>query len=226
MIMNRGEITLTEGLKAYISALIEKYPLLSGVESEIVDSYKVLEACFESGNKLLCCGNGGSSADSDHVATELMKQFVLVRPLGEELQAKIRSVDSQNGDYLAKSLQHGLPAFSLTSNSSIVTAMSNDCDFNLAFAQEIISLGRSGDVLLAISTSGNSASVVNAAAVAKAMGIKVIGLTGKTGGRLKEFCDTCILVPGSDTYQIQELHLPVYHCLCLMLEYHFWGENK
>ena len=109
-----GEIILNDGLKTYITALIEKYPLLSGAETEIVDSYNVLEACFESGNKLLCCGNGGSSADSDHVATELIKQFVLVRPLGEDLQAKIRNVDSQNGDYLAQSLQHGLPAFSLT----------------------------------------------------------------------------------------------------------------
>ena len=216
---------MNDGLKKYISDLISKYPLLSGVESEIVEAYKILEGCFESGNKLLCAGNGGSSADSDHVATELIKQFVLVRPLGKELQDKIKSVDSANGEYLAKSLQHGLPAFSLTSNSAIVTAMSNDCDYNLAFAQQIISLGRSGDVLLAISTSGNSQSVVNAAVAAKAMGIKVIGLTGKSGGKLKEFSDCCIIVPGSDTYQIQELHLPVYHCLCLMLEYHFWGER-
>ena len=217
---------MNEGLKEYISDLISKYPLLSGVESEIADAYKILENCFESKGKLLCAGNGGSSADSDHMATELIKQFVLLRPLDADLQAKIKKVDASNGEYLAKSLQHGLPAFSLTSNSSIVTAMSNDCDYNLAFAQQIISLGRSGDVFFGISTSGNSQSVVYAAAVAKAMGIKVIGLTGMTGGRLKDFCDTCIIVPGSDTYQIQELHLPVYHCLCLMLEYHFWGKNR
>ena len=221
-----GKITLNEGLNSYISDLINKYPLLSGVADDIVDSYTILEACFESGNKLLCCGNGGSSADSDHVSTELMKQFVLVRPLDKALQERIRNIDDKNGDLLARSLQHGLPAFSLTSNSSFVTAMSNDCDYSLSFAQEVISLGREGDVLLAISTSGNSPSVVNASIAAKAMGIKVIGLTGNSGGRLKEFSDSCIIVPGSDTYQIQELHLPVYHCLCLMLEYHFWGEKK
>lgn len=206
--------------------LCERYPSLTNVKSSIEEACNQLIACYEQGGKILVCGNGGSSSDSDHIVGELMKSFELKRPIRAEIQEKLASADPERGSYLASHLQQGLPAISLTAHSALITAVANDIHADIIFAQQVIGYGKEGDVLLAISSSGNSQNVVDACLVAKAINLTVIGLTSETGGKMKELCDILINVPGKRTAFVQELHLPVYHLLCLAVEQHFFGKTQ
>lgn len=210
-------------LVKHIDLLISRYPKLEECRQQIMEAYMILEECFDSEGKLLIAGNGGSAADAEHIAGELMKSFKLPRPVPLEFANRMQAIDAERGKILAKNLERGLPAIPLVAHEALSTAYLNDVDGFGVFAQQLYGFGRSGDVFLAISTSGNSKNVLNAAIVAKALEMKVIGLTGNDGGELAKVADAVIKVPEMETYQIQELHLPVYHCLCLMLEERFFG---
>lgn len=214
---------MEEKLYKHIEALIKRYPILKSIEKDIVEAYILLEKCYKAGGKILIAGNGGSAADAEHMAGELMKRFRSPRPIDEELANRLKTIDSVRGEALAKNLECSLMAIPLVAHEALTTAYINDVDGLGVFAQQLFGYGRKGDVFLGISTSGNSENILNAAVVAKALGICVLGLTGVSGGQLLEFCDVCIKVPEEETYLIQELHLPVYHCLCLMLEEKFFG---
>lgn len=209
-----------------LKTLLQRYPALRQCGEEIHEAAELLASAFVNGGKLLVCGNGGSAADSMHIVGELMKGFVLPRRLTAAQQDALRAACPEMAQYCIDNLQQALPAISLVSESALSTAYANDQAPDLAFAQQVLGQGRAGDVLLGISTSGNSANVLYAAGVAKSLGMKVIGLTGEGGGRLHALCDTCVCVPAKETYQIQEYHLPVYHALCLALEEEFFGENE
>jgi len=205
-----------------LDALIENHPLLISCRDDIMISYTLLEECYSKGGKLLICGNGGSSSDADHIVGELMKSFEMPRPLKKSLAENLREISPEKGEYIAGKLQTGLPAISLNAHTALFTAISNDIDPDLVFAQQIIGYGNTGDVLMAISTSGNAKNVVNAAITAKAKGLKVIGMSGMTGGALKIYCDVTVCIPSTLTAEIQEYQLPVYHTLCRMLEVRFF----
>lgn len=209
---------------SYLSTLIARYPVLAPLEAEIYGAFSLLEQAFSAGHKLIIGGNGGSCADAEHIAGELMKGFVLPRSLTEEMQQHLLAVDPERGAVLARSLQQGLPCIALSSHPALNTAFLNDVDGGLMFAQQLSVLGNPGDVFLAISTSGNSQNIYDAAVAAKAKGMAVLALTGKSGGQLKTIADLSLIMPSNETYMIQELHLPVYHCLCLMLEQAFFGD--
>lgn len=216
---------LEKRLMKHIDLLVERYPKLENVKQDIVDAYLVMEECYEHDGKLLIAGNGGSAADSEHIAGELMKRFKTPRPVPAEFAKKLKEIDSVRGEGLAKNLERGLMAVPLVAHEALTTAYINDVDGLGVFAQQLYGFGRPGDVFLGISTSGNSKNVMSATVVARALGIKVIGLTGAKGGELSEIADVAIKVPETETYMIQELHLPVYHCLCLMLEDRFFGKE-
>ena len=201
-----------------IKDLIERYPILEREKDNIYNAYVVMKEAFESKRKLLIAGNGGSAADAEHIVGELMKGFVKARKLPEEFAKQLMDVDQDMGKELSEKLQGALPAIALSGHVALSTAYLNDVDALLGFAQQVNGYGVEGDVLLAISTSGNSKNILYACTVAKAKGMIVIGLTGKDGGKLKQFCDVAIIVPEDETYKIQELHLPIYHWLCLALE--------
>lgn len=206
----------------YFEELLERYKALTCVKEEILKAYEILESCYENGGKLLIAGNGGSCADAEHIVGELMKGFVKRRVVSDEFAKKLTEADPERGKELAQKLQGGLPAIALTGHPGLSTAFLNDVDGDLIYAQQTYGYGKKGDVLLGISTSGNSKNVMFAMAAAKALGMKTIGLTGKDGGQLKTAADVAIVVPESETFKIQELHLPVYHALCLMLEERFF----
>jgi len=208
----------------YVELLVSRYPVLACVRQDIQNAYLLIKASYEEGGKLLVAGNGGSAADAEHIVGELMKGFQLSRSITPEFAQKLCDADQQLGAMLAENLQGALPAIALDSHTALSTAYMNDCDPLLVFAQQVNGYGNAGDVLLAISTSGNSKNVICAAVTARAKGIKVIGLTGCADSRLSAFADVSIRVPESETYMVQELHQPVYHCLCLMLEAAFFGE--
>ncbi|MCI6672312.1 MAG: SIS domain-containing protein [Prevotella sp.] len=210
-------------ISRYIDSLIDRYPCMEECKEQIIQAYEILRSSYSNGKKLLVCGNGGSASDSEHIVGELMKGFKLKREVQTEQVAALKRIDLEMGTFLAANLQGALPAITLTAHSSLTTAFMNDCDPVLVFAQQVNGYGNIGDVFLGISTSGNSQNVLYAAVTAKAQGLKVIGLTGERKNKLEDFCDICIKVPAIETYKIQELHLPVYHCLCLMLEEFFFG---
>ncbi|KJJ68440.1 MULTISPECIES: D-sedoheptulose-7-phosphate isomerase [Clostridia] len=206
----------------YLEELTGRYPVLEAVKEDIRAAYELLKDCYEQGGKVLIAGNGGSCADSEHIVGELMKGFVKRRPVSPEFAHALRQADPQRGAALAEGLQGALPAIALTGHTALSTAFLNDVDGEMIYAQQLYGYGKKGDVFIGISTSGNAKNVMYAAAVAKAMGIKVIGLAGKDGGALAKASDVPIVVPEKETFKIQELHLPVYHALCLMLEEHFY----
>ena len=191
--------------------LYERYPQLKGCEGEISKAFDLLLTCYKNGGKVLTCGNGGSAADAEHIVGELLKKFRKHRDIDSGIAAKLPSE-------LVARLEGALPAVSLVSMSGILTAFANDVAWETAFAQQVYGLGNPGDILIALSTSGNSANCVNAALVAKAKGLKVVSMTGEGGGKLSALADAAICVPESETYKIQELHLPVYYALCAELE--------
>lgn len=214
---------LEKKLEKYVDKLIERYPKLKQVKNEIIEGYLVMEACYLKGNKLLIAGNGGSAADSEHIVGELMKRFKIPRTVESEFANKLMAIDPIRGKKLANELENALIAIPLVAHEALSTAYINDVDGLGVFAQQLYGFGKNGDVFLAISTSGNSKNIMYATVVARAMGIKVVGLTGSDGGELAEVSDVVVKVPETETYMIQELHLPVYHCWCLMLEDKFFG---
>ena len=205
-----------------IEELVKRYPVLESVKGQIEDAYKILETCYENGGKLLIAGNGGSAADSDHIVGELMKGFEKKRSLSKMQQELLQKVDPVMGKVLAKELQGALPAITLDSHSSLYTAYANDMDAKVCLAQALQGYGHPQDVLLAISTSGNSENILYAAVTARAFGMPVIALTAKEGGKLVGLSDIAVRVPQEKTFRAQELHLPIYHCWCRMLEQHFF----
>ncbi len=214
---------LEERLIKHVDLLIKRYPILSENRQQIINAYLVMEECYSSGGKLLIAGNGGSAADSEHIVGELMKGFKLTRKIDNDYSDKLISVDAELGKTLSENLQGALTAIALDGHIALSTAYMNDCEPELCFAQQVNGYGKNGDVFLGISTSGNSKNVLYAAVAAKAKDMKVIGLTGKKESKLSRLADVCINVSETETYMIQELHLPVYHCLCLMLEDKFFG---
>jgi len=206
----------------YLQQLIERYPKLESAGNDIKAAFDIIVNSYSNGGKLLIAGNGGSASDAEHITGELMKTFAKKRNLPDSFIADIAAVDSEMSQYLIPRLQPGLPAIALSGHASLNTACINDIDGNITFAQQVYGYGKEGDVFLGISTSGNSKNVLYAAAVAKAKKLKIIALTGASGGNLKKFADVCICVPETETWKIQELHLPVYHLLCMMLEDHFF----
>jgi len=206
----------------FIDQLCERYPVLSDLRNNIADGAGMIIDCYSGGGKLLICGNGGSSADADHFAAELMKSFESRRPLDESLKERLSEISGSRGRHLGESLEHALPAISLPSNTALATAISNDIDPSLIYAQQVMGYGNEGDVLIGISTSGNSQNIVDACITAKALNLNVIGITGITGGKMKHYCDLLVNVPETRTAWVQELHLPVLHTLCLMVEDHFY----
>lgn len=210
-------------LEKHVSLLTERYPSLKSIEQQIIDAYLVMERCYLNGGKLLLAGNGGSAADCEHIAGELMKRFKLSRHVPADTAEKLCRIDPQRGPLLSRNLECSLMAIPLVAHEALSTAYINDVDGLGVFAQQLFGFGRKGDVFLGISTSGNSKNIMNATVVARALEIPVIGLTGAEGGELAEIADVAVKVPASETYMIQELHLPVYHCWCLMLEDRFFG---
>ena len=203
-----GEITL----------LLNRYPALKILRERLIQTVEELVCTFSNGGKLLICGNGGSAADSLHITGELMKSFVRRRPLSKDIVLRLQAQFPEVAEYYINNLQVALPAISLVSESALMTAYGNDNTADLVFAQQVFGYGKTNDVLLAISTSGNSGNVLHAARVARAMGLKVISLTGEKGGALAELSNILLNVPSGITYQIQEMHLPLYHTLCLAVE--------
>ncbi len=216
---------LTDKLQKHIDLLVERYPVLAECKGQIEEAYLILEECFQKGNKLLIAGNGGSCADAEHIVGELMKGFKMARKSDTAYAEKLAEIDPVRGKELAERLQGGLPAIALSEHIGLSSAYINDVENGglLTYAQQLNGYGKAGDVFMGLSTSGNSKNVMYATVVARARGLKVIGLTGKTGGALAQVADVAIRVPETETYMIQELHLPVYHCLCLMLEERFFG---
>jgi D-sedoheptulose 7-phosphate isomerase len=208
-----------------LNGLMVRNPELGTVKKEISNAFEVLKISFENQGKLLICGNGGSAADGDHIVGELMKSFSMTRAIPKELKIKLEKNFEDEGVYISTRLEGALPAISLNAHSALNSAFANDVDAQLIFAQQVLGYGNSNDVLLGISTSGNAKNVIAAMMVAKVKGIKVIGLVGRDGGEFNKYCDVLINVGGDSTPQIQELHLPVYHILCQMLEAHFFNDK-
>jgi phosphoheptose isomerase len=203
--------------------LAQRYPDIESVTPAVESAIDLLRASFRAGGKLLICGNGGSASDSDHIVGELMKGFELKRPVSADLRERLTKIDTQRGNYLADRLQGALPAISLSAHAALTSAISNDTAGEMIYAQQVLGYGGPNDVLLGISTSGNSANVLNALHVARAVGVKTLGLTGRTGGVMRDLCDVAICVPYDRTSDIQERHLAIYHSLCIVLELEFFG---
>lgn len=208
-----------------LTSLLDRYPDLCDQKENILTAYQIMEVCYSEGGKLLVAGNGGSAADSEHIVGELMKGFENPRRLSDEYKKKLKAVNEEFGVVLGEKLQGALPAIALDGHFALSTAFMNDCDPLLGFAQQVHGFGNTKDVFMGISTSGNSKNILYAATVAKAKEMKVIGLTGAQDSKLAEIADVTIRSPHTRTYMVQEHHLPIYHCLCLMLEYNFFGKE-
>ncbi len=207
---------MKESTKLILDELFDSYNCLRVCEKNVLNVYNILLNCFKTGGKVLVCGNGGSAADCEHIVGELMKSFNRKRELQEDLKEKLNHFE--NGKFISDNLQGALPAISLVSHTGLMTAFINDVKPELVFAQQVLGYLKEGDVLISLSTSGNSQNVVNAAITAKALGGRVVSVTGEFGGNLKNVSDECICLPSDKTYKIQELTLPVYHAICAMLE--------
>lgn len=209
---------------AVLPDLIARYPELDECIPAIDGAFRLLEACFERGGKVLICGNGGSAADCEHLVGELMKGFLTRREVPAEMRSRFMEAFPAEGAYLADRLQGALPAISLVSQSGLISAFGNDVAADMTYAQQVYGYGRREDALIAISTSGRSANIVNAVRVARVLGLASIGFSGRDGGQLSELCDVTVRVPEEETLKIQERHLPIYHALCAMLEQAFFPE--
>ena len=209
-------------VETILDNLITRYPVLSSCKQSIWNAYIVMKEAFEQDKKLLVAGNGGSAADSEHIVGELMKGFVKSRTIDTKMKEKLVAIDEKRAESLCSNLQQALPAIALTGHTALSTAYLNDVDGTLGFAQQVYGYGREHDVFFGITTSGNSENVLSAIVVAKAKGLKTVVLTGRDGGKVKDMVDVAIVVPEQETYKIQELHLPIYHTLCLMLEDYFF----
>ncbi len=210
----------------YITRLCEEHPLLNAVKLQVREAAESIIKCYSKEGKLLVCGNGGSCSDSDHLVAELMKSFEVPRPLEKSFRKRLAETGGSQGEYLAGKLEHALPAISLSAHASLITAVSNDTAPETIFAQQLIGYGMENDILIALTTSGNSANVVYACIVAKALNLKIIGITGNSGGKIREYCDILINVPAEGAASVQELQLPVLHTLCRIVENHFYGTKN
>jgi D-sedoheptulose 7-phosphate isomerase len=206
-----------------LDQLCERFPQFKEIKDSIGEAATIIIKCFSDGGKLLICGNGGSSSDADHLAGELMKSFESPRYLDVSLKKRLIEISGSRGKFLAEKLEHGLPAISLSVHTALTTAIANDQDPNLVFAQQVIGYGMEKDVLVALSTSGNSNNVIDACITARALNLNIIGITGKTGGKMKQYCDVTVNVPEKRTAYVQELHLPILHTLCNIVENHFYS---
>ncbi|PXV91453.1 D-sedoheptulose 7-phosphate isomerase [Lachnotalea glycerini] len=213
---------MKDTIQNYLNELIQRYKVLEPEKENISKAYEMITESFRRGGKLLIAGNGGSAADAEHIVGELMKGFVKPRKLKQDFCKSLMSADEQMGKELANNLQGALPAIALVDHVALSTAYLNDVEPLMGFAQQVNGFGVTDDVFLAISTSGSSKNILYAAVVAKAKGMKIVALSGKDGGKLKDYADVSIIVDENETFKIQELHLPVYHCLCLMLEETFF----
>lgn len=212
---------MKEKVKTVLNELLERYPSLAEQKENIIAAYEILKDCYSRGNKLLVCGNGGSAADSEHIVGELMKKFKKQRKIQKSVYDELVAF-GDDGKRLADVLEGALPAISLTSHIALSTAFANDKEPSAVFAQQVYALGRRGDALICISTSGNSENCYLAAITAKAKGIKVASLTGKNESKLSAVSDITIFAPETETFKVQEYHLPIYHALCAMLEEEFF----
>lgn len=219
--MGNDILVLTEGSERLIHNLRERYPEIQSCIEQVKNAFLILKQTFAGNGKLLVCGNGGSAADAEHFSGELMKGFLKKRPLPNALSSKIKEMGGADG--WVEQLQGSLPVIPLTSNTALISAISNDLSSDQVFAQQVLGYGRIGDTLMAISTSGLSTNVIRAVIVAKSIGLQTIGLTGKKGGHLEGLCNVTIQAPADETYKIQELHLPIYHLLSAMLEEEFFN---
>ena len=212
----------------FINPILEdfetRYPLM-GMDM-VTPALDILIPAIEKGKVIYTCGNGGSAADADHIVGELMKGFVMKRLYGDDFRRKLETADPERGTILADSLEQGIPAICLNATGSLTSAFANDVNYEMAFAQQLAVLGKPGDILWCLSTSGNSANILYAAAAASARGMKVLSMTSASGGKLKGKSDYCMNVPETETHKAQEYHLPLYHCLCLCLEAYFFGEAE
>ncbi len=207
-----------------VDDLIARYTALEVCRDSIQQAFLILKDSYSSGGKLLVAGNGGSCADSEHIVGELMKSFKSNRELSDDFKKTLIDIDPIKGKELSKKLQGTLPAIALDGHQGLNTAFMNDVEGGglLAYAQQVMGYGKNNDVFLGISTSGNAKNVIYAAITAKAKGMKVIALVGKDGGELAKLADAAIIAPANETFMVQEYHLPIYHCLCLMLEEEFF----
>ena len=205
-----------------LDELMIRYPALTGMRAEIYEAFCAMRDSFQNGGRVYTCGNGGSAADSEHIVGELVKSFRIARPIEKSYAEKLEAVGGELGAEIAGALESGLPAVSLCGHPSLATAFANDNNPTLTFAQQVSVYGNAGDTLVTISTSGNSKNCLCAAVVAKAKGMRVVFFGGGNGGKLKSLSDVSLIVPETDTFKVQELHLPIYHCLCAMLEREFF----
>lgn len=213
---------MKSSVRSILDELIHRYPELAVCREAVVKGYSLIRQCYEAGGKVLICGNGGSAADAEHMVGELMKSFLSRREIPPEDTRRLRTAFPEEGAYLAGRLQGALPAIALISQSALCSAYANDVAADMVYAQQVYGYGGEGDVLIGISTSGNTGNVLHAVRVAKSFGLRTLGLTGENGGKLGELCDVAIRVPAAETYRIQEYHVPVYHAVCAMLERTFF----
>ena len=209
-----------------VAMLTGKYPQLFFCAKDIETAIKKIITCYNNGGKVLLCGNGGSAADCTHIVGELMKGFMKKRPVKAEQAEALKAKNPLVDDELIANLQCGLPAVNLCESQALLTAFCNDVNPEYMFAQQVFGLGKKGDVLIALSTSGNAKNVNHAARLARAMGISVIGMTGESGGKLASLADVCIKAPAKETYRVQEYHLPIYHALCMMIEVRYFKAKR
>lgn len=206
-----------------LDELLNRYTQLDYLENAVFDSVELLIKTFGNGGKVLVCGNGGSCSDADHIVGELMKSFEGKRPLNSDLQQKLSELSPERGKMLAEKLQQGLPTISLTVHQSLITAIANDIHGDLIYAQQVVGWGNPGDILIGLKDFRQFKNVIDALIVAKAKGMITIGMTGETGGKMKDWCDILLNVPETRTAYVQELHLPVYHAICMMIEKEIFG---
>lgn len=208
-----------------VDELIETYPRLAHLEETLIKTIEDVLERIKKGGKILVCGNGGSASDSEHIVGELVKEFYIKRPIDKDFREKLNDLYDDEGEDISDWLQEGIKAISLVSQTGLISAYANDVNPQMAYAQQVYVYGNSNDILIGISTSGNSENIVYAAKVAKAKGMYTINLTGKTGGRLKEYSDSLLNAPEVETYKVQEFHLPIYHLICRALENEMYGDN-
>lgn len=202
----------------YFEELMLRYPILTECAGDILRADEMLLDTYRRGGKILVCGNGGSCADADHMVGELMKGFLKKRRMDGAMAERFRKALGEQAENFIEKLQCGIPAISLPAQSAVLSAYANDVDAELVYAQMVFGYAKETDLLICISTSGNSKNAVAAAKTAKAMGVSTLALTGKAGGKLASICDCTIKAPETETFKVQELHLPIYHYLCAHLE--------
>ncbi len=215
-------IIMNEQSKNILKKMIRDTPALEVCRADIIKAFDIIRDCYKNKGKLLICGNGGSASDSEHIVGELMKGFVLKRPVNTSQRKVLEKAFPDDAGYLANNLQGALPAISLVSQCAITSAFINDVAPDMVYAQQVYGYINKGDVILGLSTSGNSENIINAIKVGKAFGAKIISMTGRDGGQLKDICDVSLISPAQETYRIQEYHLMMYHALCAMIEAAFF----